>query len=115
METKINDVIHLYLNSELTFVKGTLTSIHKPISKTEFAHAYSLIDEDFKPILKDLSDITEEDWTALGFEDESEWYHFLWEYPTPQFNEKGFMYLLSKGYDLFNLLSTNQAINAKKD
>lgn len=67
---------------------------------------------DIKPLLKSLSDITEEDCVALGFEDKAEWYHFLWEYPTPQFNAKGFTYLLSKHYDLFNLIENNEALSS---
>lgn len=95
---------------------------------------------DCKPILKHLSDITEEE-TGVLFDipEETEiyrnkssekglWFDIKWKTPSGDYNYGGVgmslmpmdklnvyktAYLLSKGYDLFNLIENGFAINTK--
>ena len=135
METKFSQVAHLYLGCEIQDEEkpqGTTAILDSIDTNGDCYYNYYdnetyLSDtdsvmchvDDIKPILKHLSDITEQDQAFLTE---------LVNNPKPiqflpidgnkftGFNQSatyGFSYLLSKGYDLFHLIETGQSINAK--
>lgn len=66
--------------------------------------------EDIKPILKHLSDITEEDCNLLGFQDVDDFLSFMAEEGHDFLTAKDLFHLLSKGYDLYNLIDNGCAL-----
>lgn len=80
-------------------------------------YGFGAVEQDCKPILKDLADITEED---------KDWYRKKKGYPVGDYDEWYaenitqdigdpliWSYLLSKHYDLFDLIKNGEAINEK--
>lgn len=61
----------------------------------------------FKPILRPLSDMTNEDEEATGL-------NATYEYGHHTFTPSEFIYFLSKGFDLFGLIESGLAIDATK-
>jgi hypothetical protein len=136
---KWKDIAHLYLGCECLVETGIET---QPIKLTGISYdegelwchfentetGYALV-EDVKPILRPLSDMTEEERRVLILERYSvsntltkSWIdNNVMYFETTGFTQGGkfyineytpdiFLYLLSRHFDLFNLLDTNQAI-----
>lgn len=108
--TKIKDIsqyLHLYLGCELKSEKYPKDT---PLD-TEILHAieHDNLYGEFKPILRPLSSMTEEE----NKERFNEWY--LKEENTPlERNAREIKYLLSKHFDLFGLIDAGLAIDKTK-
>lgn len=120
MKTELKDVIHLLMGCELLHSYGDMdVSVGRMVGITasevnpgrtvvitseNFAEWFV---EDVKPILHRLSSMTEE-------EDQKEFpAHNRGEFIDMHWHPEGFHWLLSKGFDLFNLIDSGQAIDAE--
>ena len=122
MKKDIKDYLHLYLGCEILTGTGNVTLIavqKEVIPCTNFRIivlngnvVHEVSGRDFKPLLRPLSDMTE---------DEDDKIDSLM--PSPSYrdninenywNVKQFLYLLSKGFDLFNLIPEGLAIDKTK-
>lgn len=139
METKFSQVAHLYLWCMIQYpnpdggkpIVAKLTGVTSDGFETTYKRkkngcngdligfkdgkerGHQTYAENCKPILRHLSDITEEDREALSqillIMDINSYADAI------MVDAAKTTYLLSKGYDLHNLIETGQAINAKKD
>lgn len=127
METKFSQIAHLYLRCKVHLENHTDGCTYSTLEGLDPFDGCTLLhwgDDDevgyrtdevsletIKPILRHLSDITEEDREALS--------QILLTMDVNSYADAIMVdaakttYLLSKGYDLFNLIETGQAINAK--
>lgn len=127
---KFKDVAHLYIGCEVVSVgKKPGTKHYQLIGITiggglvfkTIPEGFSIVlASDWKPLLRPLDSMTEEDKKEVGFDA----YHMLrnehGDRVIPS-KEKGFVwaakqtaYLLSKGYDLFSLIPNGEAIDKTK-
>lgn len=125
MSKEIKDYLHLYLNSVDVIIDTVRDDFkahfgHAPGHKTQLGPMlYAVILEGgvtVKPILRDLSDMTEEEKLHLygmGFTHNSKGLQIEHPQKWPTFKPLQFLYLLSKGFDLFGLIPAGLAINAK--
>lgn len=104
METRnleIKDVIHLYLGCEVENKKGQRVNLTPMLLAQCLVNKWELETEQWKPILRNLSDMTEEEKETSGkFNVCSNFELAEW-----------FRYLLSKHFDLFNLIESGLAID----
>lgn len=142
--TELKEVLHLYLGCEVVFngVEWTMWRISKYYCDLLGADGHSkncIHRHEAKPILRHLSDMTEEEAIELAklseyephFRDvkveRNQYNDFIvtWQGAAEGrevFNATGemfycaeqFQYLLAKGFDLFNLIETGQAIDKSK-
>lgn len=117
--TTFKKVAHLYLGCK---VKSEIPNINPDgvynldgfyskdtVVISDEMHNEELNVDEIKPILKDLADIAEEDAGEMGYLDADDF-----NYETDgQYTVMEFKYLLSKHYDLFDLIKNGEAINAK--
>ena len=119
---KFQEVAHLYFGCPLQTKDGigTFNVLYsagtvKPKSCVPIG-CYDLVKSDWrfsevKPILKPLSDLTQSDADVLGWADiENLRERFFNEPELDDFTPLEFLYLLSKGFDLFNLIDNGEAI-----
>jgi len=123
--TNLKDVLHFYLGCDIRSIGGAdlgqlvgvgLTQVIV-CPKDKFDPRTTLM-EYVKPILRRLSDMTEEEMNECGnmiydFSGEPElnkweWYNFEVCLAPLQFS-----WLVKKGFDLFGLIDSNQAVDAK--
>lgn len=145
MTTKLTDVIHFYLGCEVLTNQGKGSLIGVFTSDQDPSERISLEDGDcdciewYKPILRQLDSITEEDRTILFENVFGKFYNYLYQHyrvgnvftaekvdhidgftkghvtlSLSSFSPKNFQYLLSKGFDLFGLIESGQAIDKNK-
>lgn len=129
MGTKLSEVLHLYLNAdvycETPVGKGKLITLGmlglfgfgmRPGFK-EFSS------EEVKPLLRPLSDMTEQERDHIGIElkagiwnadDIKSWGNSSLLWTNKHLTPKVFAYLLSRSFDLFGLLESGQAIDKTK-
>lgn len=117
--TKLKDVLHLYLGCEVLYnnKRWRLWSLSKELaklvrSKSEYNEQYTRFIEDYthiiKPILRPLSDMKEDEkeqvmGTSEGIKDENS---------AAMAMAAATRIMLSKHFDLFNLIESGQAIDA---
>ncbi len=119
MKTELEDVMHLYLGCEVK-----TTHYGKGILKGLNIHDVHLVEikgesktfrlNQFKPILRQLSDMTKEEnicYSRTGLRHISE---SVENYDSIRIESEKTAYLLKQGFDLFNLISTGQAIDKTK-
>ena len=113
METKLKDVLHLYIGCETT--QGTLIEVRKSGHCTTYKNIYLKGDiNEIKPILRSLSDITEFEIIQLMALSTGDVNVFRADNPnTHKFSARQFVYLLQLGFDLFGLIESDQAILKK--
>ena len=121
MKKKIEDYLHLYLGCECIIGDSITTETIEAVSKNSICTGENKYGIDCwykisaaKPILRPLSDMTEEEekYVGLGLKAgianasmlKSRYFHSM----TP----KVFYYLLSKHFDLFGLIESGFAVNA---
>lgn len=106
-EKKIKDYLHLYLGCEVMYIDG-MSLILKSISinrarigaKDDDVH-FNVPVENFKPILRPLSDMSEEEFKECDLKTHPKFWmtdSSIW-----CFTAEKTRYLLSKQFDLFNL------------
>lgn len=127
MEKKIQNYLHLYLGTEVMVESPAnenngskrLRGPYKLIAVgliDDILHVkldgYQVIPSDvIKPILRPLSDITKEEATESGWMGLFTLAHFA---EKKLYRPTAFAYLLSKGFDLLNLLEEDLAIDKTK-
>jgi len=124
METKFKDVAHLYKKVDILICEPGVEPVSHYLEGVDWhldkaiAERVSYPFEWVKPILSRLEDMTEEDRkTAYSFSNDVE--HIIGWCTMPTFegfllqDAKAISYLLSKGYDLFNLIPSGEAIDRK--
>lgn len=96
---EIKDVIHLYLGCEVENKKGQRVNLTPMLLAHCLDNKYELETEQWKPILRNLSDMTEEEkdeWLSIWHvQDDDE--------TNMRTHAQETKYLLSKHFDLFNL------------
>ncbi len=127
MITKFKDVAHLYIGCKLQTSEGigTFNVLYTPGTvKPEESipiGCYDLVKSEWrfdevKPILKRFSDLTQKDADALGWADlESLKELFYNDAALDQFTAYEFLYLVSHGVDIFNLIDNGEAITNPKN
>jgi len=138
MKKNIKDYLHLYLNSGLSGVaKMKGHDLDHYISLTGW-NIYANEDEIewIKPILRPLSDMTEEEanivWKLFGWNEritnfQERMMNILWEFDPPDEESEpdwspgrwkylisALLYLLKQGFDLFNLIPEGLSIDKNK-
>jgi hypothetical protein len=132
MTTKFKDVAHLYFGCQLQTEEGIgkLNELNndeeceQPITCYDLVHAFLRYDE-VKPILRPLSDMTEEEATEVGRRGSEGWNIIAKGEPiscNADVSKLGLgvvhrqaaetAYLLSRGFDLFGLIESGEAISA---
>lgn len=108
--------LHLYMKCRGTFTRKSYKYVYTHYCSGEWALSGSLYHEimvmghEFKPHLSRLSDMSEEEAIEL------DWTFPFQTSPAILINNlvpKEFVYLLSKGFDLFNLIESGLAIDKK--
>lgn len=102
-EIKLKDVIHLYLGCEVKVPGGKIILTSEVLATWDFKH------HGLKPILRPLSNITNEE-GRLTF-GSIEFMLIKNINDIDKFKSHQFLYLLSKHFDLFGLIESGQAIN----
>jgi hypothetical protein len=102
----IKDYLHLYLNSNVSCLVDSFTTHTEPLNVANFN---ILCNGGYKPILRPLSSMTEEecfklDWSYLHTSGEKI------DHEPENLNPDEIIYLLSKGFDLFGLIESGLAI-----
>lgn len=122
METKLQEVIHLYLGCKGVESKEGLTCIFSgfdledtfPIKLSHSNHTYIEVAQDyFKPILRPLHDIKENEIVEL-FSFIGGGTNTFRKDKAKDFSPREFVYLLKQGFDLFGLIESGQAIDKTK-
>jgi len=130
METKTQDYLHLYLGCEVMVesvapfndnnagnsrIKGPFTLVAVGIMEQRVhvkLDGYTVTASDIiKPILRPLSDITEEEATECGWMELFTIEHFA---EKKLYRPTSFHYLLKRGFDLLDLIETGLAIDKTK-
>lgn len=124
MKIELKDVIHFYLGCDALIIShdewiGKIISVDSAggctvvLRNDKTRHQFSGTVDGCKPILRPLSDMTEEESKILG-----EFSSTDTVIPCPHFNNihkvkhgLQLVYLLKQGFDLFDLISTGQAIS----
>lgn len=131
MKTEFKDVAHLYLGCEVEAhpkhyedkaIKGRLDGVvlnrvfvqcfdvfGNPWSENEVTSLEKLPFDKIKPILRPLSDMTEEEKAQLR--DFMGWARYVEYLKFGLCTPEGVAYLLKQGFDLFNLIPSSQAID----
>jgi hypothetical protein len=117
MKKELKDFIHLYLGCQCQFETDTFILdgiiggqiVYSTESDESGEGIYDI--EDIKPILRKLSDMTEEETNEFNmiYYDEQ----FETEYQKIITNAKATSFLLSKHFDIFNLIPSGLAIDSK--
>jgi hypothetical protein len=112
MSKKIQDYLHLYGTGVIVFFdrqNWRVTEFRRKTVKgtrTDQSHSNEFYYHECRPILRPLSDMTDEERVYLGFsamiKDEIIW--------TPE----KYRYAISRGFDLFNLINEGLAIDKTK-
>lgn len=110
---ELKDYLHLYLGCEID-VSGQreiLDSVAKSgqietLFRGHLRNYRDLSDEDIAPILRPLSDMTEEEEGKIKCSNWTGMQHGEWEYTI-----ESFRFLLSKHFDLFGLIESGLAID----
>jgi hypothetical protein len=110
---KLKDVLHLYLGCPCKGDEGdmTYTLVDVGIDRSPMLldkYGNECVIFDFKPILRPLSSMTEEEKLFCGFSLEAAPQYYVDE---ECFSFKQVKYLLSKHFDLFNLIGEGLAID----
>jgi hypothetical protein len=117
---KLEDYLHLYIGCEgiaetIAKFKTRLVISNHTNDMRDGVDLEDAIQHNFKPILRSLSDMTEEEKIELSA---------LLEWPEPKtvmnnrysrYSPKIFLYLLSKHFDLFGLIEAGLAIDKTKE
>lgn len=103
---EFSQVAHLYLGCQFTRPDCP----HALTFDVSELHAMLLFKIDCKPILRPLKDMTDEECAELGFSKIKRNLRLFSE----NFTANQYAYLLSKSFDLFGLIESNQAIPQTK-
>jgi hypothetical protein len=122
MEKNIKDYLHLYIGCNVQWNKArgfTLTKVNWLFNEFEIDQDESGYTETFnektvheiKPILRPLSDMTEEECHTLGWAYLNSNGNKILNHSPEYLNPEDFKYLLSRGFDLFGLIESGLAID----
>jgi len=101
MDKKIEDYLHLYLGCDVRHNNGSIVKMNSIALNNMLNNKYEM--QEYKPILRPLSDMTEEEKIEVRKFDKVELPHFELT-----------RYLLSKHFDLFGLIEAGLAIEKTK-
>lgn len=119
MKTELKDVLHLYLGCE-GMIEKDYSQLLGISTNEDLINVVTKSGDDwintihFKPLLRPLSDMTEEELLFLKWHPGDELKH-----PVSQQNNRSlymneFLYLLKQGFDLFGLIESSHAIDKTK-
>jgi len=103
--------LHLYLGCEfyLSEAKNDFVHIDRPMGVWDLSQNEKYEDRIIKPILRPLSDMTEEEQSEVNFRD----INAAWAYTNEEvWSFEQVRYLLSKHFDLFGLIESGLAIDS---
>lgn len=109
MKTELKDVIHLYLGCDCKMLDDENT--YKLLPEMLPCENFPLRRKP-KPILRRISDITSEQMHEVGME-QSEINNIITNKRNPSLYVGEFLWFLKNGFDLFGLIDSGQAIDAK--
>ena len=101
MKKELKDYLHLYLGCKIN------TSINGTVMDGKWYDRIMNNECDGLPILRPLSDMSEEEKTNIEGTDWTNMVNGGWEY-----SPETFLFLLSKHFDLFELIESGLAVNA---
>jgi len=112
---KIQDYLHLYLGCTAMITEGSTVSPYN-LSSDILSSVYAGEFVDVKPILRPLSDMTDEESREICAYTRNAQAFVKFDTPIGKeaINPLPFKYLLSKHFDLFGLIEAGLALNAKQ-
>lgn len=120
---KILDYLHLYLGAEFQLIEDYTDGMITFKSNDRLMLTVDVLNQvehgwmKGKPILRPLSDMSEEEMKECGcltydFSDEEDLMNWEWQDFQTLLSVEQFLWLLSKHFDLFNLIAEGLAIDA---
>lgn len=127
MKKELKDYVHLYLGCDIN-TGGQIERLKsvdengniETLFRGHLINYYNINDYECKLILRPLSSLSNEEAANIGILPKKEWYEstqeerIKWLYDNKDkeiYSPKDFMYLLSIGIDLFNLIESGLAID----
>ena len=113
MQIKFKDVAHLYVGCQVECINEKSNSDNEYFGLFANLTHYTMsmyLNDKWKPILRHLSDMTEEEQTTLY----GHWRIIKNPFHEIQLEAKQIVWLLSKHFDLFELIESNQALDLTK-
>lgn len=109
MEKKIKDYLHLYLGCDAMIYNDKSFIMDKVTSSSLNIEDGSVTK--IKPILRPLSDMTEQESYELCWQKNQNHMKLNWSLNESAIHPNEFLYLLKQGFDLFGLIESGLAID----
>jgi hypothetical protein len=114
--TTFKDVAHLYIGCQIKCVRSDQSSEIERFGRiTEFtplllSDSRYLNNEIWKPILRNISTMTKDEDIECNSIMHGDWVEFYKEKSYIHYETRKIVYLLSRGFDMFNLIANGQAV-----